>query len=441
MSISKSFLFLIFVLSFLLGTFRSQKFLSQIENSKKQLLREKEIEIFGFVDEIPECQEKTCQLVVRLEKEDKKVLVKTLKYPQYKYGDKLKIAGKITEINSSANYYYKNYLLEKKVLAEFDFPKIEKVGEGFGNFLKKILLNFREKFKEKVEEFLPSPQVWILEALIFGQDTKISKEWKEKLNLTGTRHIVAASGMNITILFQLVLNFALAFSLWRQQAIFLSLFLIFLYVLMIGAPSSAVRAAIMGCLALIAQLFGRYSFGTRPLLFAATAMIFQNPLILIADVGFQLSFLAVLGLIFWKDFFQNLFKKIPNPKIYPLRDTLATTFSAQIFTFPLLLYNFGNFSLLSPLTNLIIVPLLPHLTVLFLFFGILAMISWPIGWVFSLPVYLILTLLCQSIDFFSKLYPSRFSFKISVFWLLFFYSILAIFTWQWRERQRLKFLG
>lgn len=437
----ESLLIVGFCLLFLtLGIFRYQTFLSELENSKiKKLIGEK-VTLIGIVDGAPQFQGSLAKLTIKMQDENGKIVVKTKRYPEYRYGDKLKISGILKEPAVFEDFNYKNFLLKENVLAIIDFPEIEKTGSGFGNPFKDFLFKFKTKFKEKVEEFILPPQVGILEALIFGDEEKIQQEWKEKLNLTGTRHITAVSGMNITILCYLILNFVLFFGLWRKHAILISLFLIFLYVLMIGAPPSAIRAAIMGSLALIAQLFGRQSFGIRPVVFAATLMVFQNPLILRYDIGFQLSFLAILGMVYWQAFFSDFLRKIPNPQIFPARNTLTATFSAQVFTLPLLIYNFGNIPLLSPITNLIIVPFLPYLTIFIFIFGISAILFWPIGYILSLPTYFFLTLILDIIDFCFKISFSHFSFTISPLWLLIFYLILGLMTWRIQESQKLKFL-
>ena len=138
-----------------------------------------------------------------------------------------------------------------------DFPKIELLGRGFGNPVMNALFSFKNKFKEIARNFVSPPEVGILEALVFGDEGKISQEWKDKLNLTGTRHIVAVSGMNITIIASLILSFILSLGLWRRQAFYLTIFLLILFILMIGAPASAVRAGIMAAVLMLAQRFGR----------------------------------------------------------------------------------------------------------------------------------------------------------------------------------------
>jgi len=194
----------------------------------------------------------------------------------------------------------------------------------------------------------------------------------------------------------------LALGLWRKQAFYLSIFLIALYVLMIGTPASAVRAGIMGGILLTSQYLGRLSSAVRAVVFAATIMLFFNPLLLKLDVGFQLSFLAVLGIIYLQPRFLEWFKRIPDPKNLPLKTTLATTLSAQIFALPVLIYNFGYVPLVSPLANILIVPFLAPVTILIFVFGITSMIFWPLGYVLSWPTWLFLTYLTSIIDVFSK---------------------------------------
>ena len=158
----------------------------------------------------------------------------------------------------------------------------------------------------------------------------------------------------------------------------------------------------MGGILLFSQYLGRMSSALRSVLLAAAVMLFFNPLLLKLDVGFQLSFLAVLGMIYLQPVFVNWLRKLPNPKFFPLKTTLATTFSAQVFTLPILIYNFGYVPLVSPLTNILIVPFLAPITILIFVFGTASMVFSPLGYVLSWPVWLSLTYIVKMIDFFSK---------------------------------------
>lgn len=366
-------------------------------------VKEENINFTAVVVEEPDIRDKTIKLTVQRENAVGKILVTTDRYPEYRYGDKLKITGKLEAPPVFEGFNYRDYLKKDGIFAVMSLPKIELLNSNLGNPVLTTLFSFKNKFKEAVRRFMPSPQEGFLEALIFGDENNISDAWKQKLNLTGTRHIVAVSGMNITIIASLILNFLLALGFWKKRAFYFSLFLITLYVLMIGAPTSAVRAGLMGGILLVSQYLGRLSSATRSVVFAAALMLCFNPLLLRLDIGFQLSFLAVLGMIYFQPRFLNWLKKIPDGKIFPVRTTLATTFSAQIFTFPILIYNFGYVPLVSPLTNVLIVPFLAPITILVFVFGLVSMIFWPLGYLLSWPAWLALTYITSVINVFSKI--------------------------------------
>lgn len=441
----KIFVIIGFCLLFLIfGIWRHQLALSKIENNELRNLNDlgEKITLIGWVSNEPDIREKSQKLTIKIENIEARVLVTTRRYPEYQYGDKLKITGKLKTPIVFEEFNYRDYLKKDGIYSVMDFPQIELVGSGFGSPLMKAPFYFKNKFKEAVKKFLSPPQLGMLEALIFGDETEISNSYKNKLNLTGTRHITAVSGMNITIIGFLILSFLLSLGLWRQQAFYISIFLLIVYILMVGAPASAVRAGIMAALLMAAQYFGRLSLATRSVVFAAFLMLLKNPLLLKLDVGFQLSFLAILGLIELQPFFYEWLKKIPESKILPVRTTLSATLSAQIFTLPILVYNFGYISLVSPLTNILIVPFLAPMTILIFIFGISAMIFLPIGFLFSLPTWLSLTYIIKVIDWFSQLPFITLTFKnVHWIWLVISYLILGLITWRLQEKRELKFLN
>ena len=431
------------ILLLALGIWRHQ--LAESRISKSEILNHNDtgrvITLIGVVSNEPDIREKAQRLTIKTDGKDK-VLVTTWRYPEYQYGDKLKITGKSELPPIFEDFNYRDYLRKDGILTQMSWPeRIEVIGSGNGNLIYKNLFSFKNKFKATARSFISPPQEGILEALVFGDEENISKEWKDKFNFTGTRHITAVSGMNITIIASLLLSFALALGLWRQQAFYLSIFLLILYILMIGAPASAVRAGIMGGLLLLAQYFGRMSRILRAVVFAAAFMLFLNPLLLKLDIGFQLSFLAVLGIIYLQPSLSDWFKKIPNHKFFPLRTTLSTTLSAQVFTLPVLIYNFGYIPLVSPVTNILIVPILAPLTILIFIFGLTAMIFLPLGYIFAFPAWLCLTYIIKIVDFFSQVpWTSLTLENVHWLWLPTSYLILGFITYKLQERQKLKFL-
>jgi competence protein ComEC len=207
---------------------------------------------------------------------------------------------------------------------------------------------------------------------------------------------------------------------------------------MIGAPASALRAGLMVSLFFLARGLGRAAAGKRSLVFAAVILLWENPLILKLDVGFQLSFLAMAGLIYWPSFFkEKIFKKLPEL----LKVNLATTLAAQVFTLPLLIYNFGYVSLISPLTNLLLVPLIPYLTMAGFIFGILGIVSFSLGQVLAWFVWLGAGYILLVVDWSLKIPGSHFVFRgVAGPSVVISYLFLIYLTWRTRENPGPKFL-
>jgi len=396
------------------------------------------INLIAKVVKEPDIRENNIKLTVKPEGEKGKILIITRRYPEYQYGDKLKIRGEMLTPPVFESFNYRDYLLKEGIYSVMYWPKIELLNRNEGNKFYSKLLFLKNKLREAVYQNLSPPQSAILGAMILGDKNRISQEWKEKLNRAGVRHLTAISGMHITILSTLLMTLLISLGFWRQQAFYFSIILITLFILMTGLQPSAIRAGIMGALFLLSQYLGRMINSFRIIFFAAALMLFQNPLLLRFDVGFQLSFLAILGITSLSPLFQEWFKKIPN--CFQLRDVLKVTLSAQVFTLPLLIYNFGYVSLVSPLTNILIVPLLPLILALGFLSALMGIFfSWG-GWVLSWPVWFLLTYIIKIVDFFSSLSFAWRSLKISWLWLVVFYLILGLGTWYFQKKQKLKFL-
>lgn len=405
----------------------------QLAESKIVYPKEGRVEFVGIVLKEPDIRFNSIKLVVN------NALITTGRYPEYQYGDKLEITGLLKTPPVFDGFNYKDYLKKDGIVAVMDFPKIELLDSGLGNPLMENLFSFKNKFRKTAMAFISPPQEGFLEALTFGRESNLSKEWKDKLNFTGTRHIAAVSGMNITIISSIIFSFILSFGIRKNTAFYLAVILLFLYILMIGAPASAVRAFIMAGAWLLAEKTGRLP-NSRAVFFAAALMLAQNPLLLARDIGFQLSFSAILGIIYLQPFVVYWLRRIPNYRIFPLRTTLAATFSAQIFTSPILIYNFGYISLISLLANILIVPVLAPVTILIFIFGISGIIFSPLGFILSLPVWLSLTYITKIIDGFSRLsFTSLTIENLHWAWLIISYLILGGFIW-WYNKNTWKWI-
>jgi competence protein ComEC len=147
-------------------------------------------------------------------------------------------------------------------------------------------------------------------------------------------------------------------------------------------------------------------------------------------------------MIYLQPFFSDFLNKIPNPKFFPVRTTLSATLSAQVFTLPILIYNFGYLPLTSPFTNILIVPFLAPLTILIFIFGVGGMIFSVFGWILFWPVWLVLTYITGIIGWFSKFFFASLRLEnVHWAWLIISYLILGFLTWRIQEKQKLKFLN
>jgi competence protein ComEC len=378
-----------------------------------------------------------------------RVLVTVNRYPEYNYGDELEITGKLLTPKEFEDFNYKDYLAKDGIYSVMYWPEIEVIAEKQGNFVYAKILSFKNKLRESIYSSLSPPQSSILGAIILGDKRKISDEWKQKLNVAGVRHITAVSGLHTIILSGILMWLGMRLGLWRGQAFYFAIILLALFIIMVGLPASAVRAGIMAGIFLFAQKIGRMRSADRAIVFAATLMLIQNPLLLRLDVGFQLSFLAALGIIYLMPVFQYWFSKIPNFRFFPIgsffspvRGLLAMTFAAQIFTLPILIYNFGYMSRIAPLANVLVVPLLPYIMVLGFVFGLVGMFWQPLGWVFSFPALFLLTYLTKIVDWFSGFSWASLTIEnIHWGWLIVAYLVLGYFTWWLNKKKQYAFLG
>jgi len=335
-----------------------------------------------------------------------KVLVTTDKYPEYKYGDELKVSGRLEMPVIFDNFDYRSYLAKDGVYSVMYYPKIEYLGENKGGLSSIVygkILQLKDKIRNVIYENLSPPQSSMLGAMILGDKSRMPEDLKEKLNIAGLRHITAISGMHVTIISLILMQFLLGVGLWRGQAFYVALSFLALFVIMVGLPSSAVRAAIMAGSLLWAQKIGRGTSAFRLIVFAAVIMLAINPLLLKYDVGFQLSFLAVTGIIFLSPRFKQWFRKIPDQKFVNLRSILAMTLAAQAFTLPVLVSSFGRFSLIAPICNILVLPVLPFILASGFIFSLAGLLWQPLGWALSWPAWLLLTYVFKIAEWFSSL--------------------------------------
>jgi competence protein ComEC len=391
---------------------------------------EREIQTEGII--VQDIERRIDQQKFQLQTEEipGKILVTTELYPEHQYGDRLRISGKLKQPAQFNDFDYRQYLKKDGIYSVIYYPKIILISQNQGNWFKQKIFNFKDRLRNVIGQVLLPPQSAILKAVFLGDKFALSDSFKEKLNITGTRHIVAISGMHMIIVVQMLMFLSLAVGLWRNQAFYLTLFLLIIYIVMIGAPASAVRAGIMAGLLLLAQEVGRLRSAHRAIVFAATIMLITDPLLLKSDIGFQLSFAATLSIIYLKPILDKKLESQPNP--FYLRDVLTMTVAAQLGTLPILIFHFGRVSLISPLANLLIVPFLPITMISGLALGLAGLIWLPLAKVFVWPAWFLLSYFVKVIECLSSLPFAQIEldFKniFSVVLLLYYLSLIS-FVW------------
>lgn len=350
-----------------------------------------------------------------------KVWVTAWHLPAFHYADT--ITGKLQFAlpTSSADFDYANYLAKDNIyLTATQAGELHAQPSPRPTFLG-ALYHAKHWVADAIHRFLPEPHSSLLAGLLLGIKTDLSDSFRLALKNSGTSHIVALSGFNVTIIITFLL-FMLR-TLPRRFVWILSSILILGFVVMTGAASSVVRAAIMGWVLLLAGLWGRRHSATTAILLAACLMVGLHPLILFYDVGFQLSLAATAGILYGS----TLLTLSPTqPLIRLLTETLFATIGATIFTLPLIALYFGGISWVTLGANLIIVPLIPYVMLVGCL-GLVGFLLWPALQWLSLLVWPLSALVFNVINWFGNLPTAFVPIPALPVWVpLGYYLVLAV---------------
>jgi competence protein ComEC len=199
---------------------------------------------------------------------------------------------------------------------------------------------------------------------------------------------------------------------------------IILFTLFVGASPAVVRASIMGILGLIALNYGRQNNIHITVLFSAFFMVLWNTKILWWDVGFQLSFAAVLGLIYVAPLFSRYAEKLPAA--FGVREAIQMTLSAQVMALPIIIYNFERLSIIAPLANLLVIFAIPP-AMLFGFLAVIfSFIFGGISLIFGYITWGILSYIIKIIELMASIPYASLDIPGMKLWMMFGYYILLV---------------
>ncbi len=353
--------------------------------------------------------------------DDITVLIQDEKYTNVVRGDILLLQCTSALPENFEDFDYQKYLAMKGVdyiCEDFEYTII-----GHQDSILNALARARVYMENIVNTMIPAPQSALANGLLFGGDDRLSEDLQQKFAVTGMTHIVAVSGYNVSVIVMAVMAVAIFVGVHRKYAVLIAIFGVLLFVALIGFPSSGVRAAIMGILILVAASYGRVSYMYGAILFTAAVMLVFNPLLLRYDIGFQLSFLATLGIVVVYPILEKLFMR--RKTSIGIVEILLMTISAQIFVLPIIVYHFHILSVVSLLVNVLVLPILP-ITMLFVFLMIvISFIFYPLAMFFGWLSYFLLSYEIKVIDFFAQVgWNSIEIMDVHLLWFTLYYIML-----------------
>ncbi len=398
----------------------------------------KKIVVNGMVSDIPDIRETTTRLTIRPTGEDSNLIAVVSNISDgsdARYGDVMTIRGMLDKpenftTTAGNEFNYNRYLANKDIYFIINNADVEILSGGEGSKIKQVLFRLREHFMNNINRVISPPKSDLANGLLLGARGGFNTKTRDEFINTGTIHIVALSGYNVSIVAEQTMR--MLGSVFSQTiAILIGGIFIVLFVLMSGAQATAVRAGVMALIMLFARITGRPYDAGRALIIAGLLMIAYDPRV-ITDLSFQLSFIATFGVLFitpkvisWVHFL---------PYRFGIREITATTISATIATLPLILYSTGVLSIVSIPANILVLPFLPPAMFFAFCSGVLAFISPLISLPFAYIAHIILSYILGVIHFFASF--SFASTTIKSFPLLITIILYILILW-WVFRRRL----
>ena len=421
--------------------------------------RDYDLLITGTLSEPPDYRDAYTNLRVNVQKVDTGdselpvhglILVRVTNNQTFHYGDVLRFRGKLKTPPTNEDFSYQDYLAAQNIYSYVTNAEVTVLPEKGGNVIVAALYAFKEKSLENIYQLFPDPESSLLAGILLGVDAGLTEQLQQAFKNTGTAHIIAISGFNISIIAGIFFAFFARFLGDRRGAI-VAIIGITLYTFIVGADPAVVRAAVMGILALLAKQVGRRQVALNTLLVVAALMCVWNPLY-IWDVGFQLSFFATLGLILYATPFSEFANRLIL-KYFPtsaaekaaelFSEFVLLTLAAQLTTIPIMAYHFQRISLVSFIANPFILPPQPAVMILgglavlvshvwFLAGQVVAWITWPF------VVYTI-----RMVELFDRVpHGTLFLGDVSIWFTILFYAALLSVTLGWSSfKERIQTLG
>jgi competence protein ComEC len=394
------------------------------------------IALEGIVCGEPEAKEIGQRFCFHPDSSGDRVMVSADLYPGYSYGDRLLIEATLEYPENFLTYEggpefdYVSYLAKDDIRFVMKKPKVSVLGHDEGNPIVSALFRLKGSFMRHINESMPEPHASLVAGLLLGEKGSLPKDVSDDFRRSGLTHILVLSGSNVSVVAE---NLVRAFSFFpRAIGQWMGALSIVLFALMTGASSTTIRASVMALVVIMARGIGRRYDVTRALCVAALLMIMQNPRVLAFDIGFQLSFLATLALIYVSPIVTVWLAFIPEK--FGLREILVTTVATQIFTLPFILHSMGEMSVISLVTNVLVLPCVSWAMLGGFMVGTFGFIHHLLALPFVLATSTLISYMISVVGYFGPLPFSALRLSMGEPQLVVVYSVYVFFIWRWRQR-------
>jgi competence protein ComEC len=350
-----------------LGVWRTEERISQPSQLWERAAQHPRVVLEGYVDGDFKRTANGGRYTFRVLRVDatevnERIMVYGPEWVRPRYGQELILMGSLRQPINSDEFDYVSWLAKNDISVQLSYPEYgvpaeltmpwqQRVARDIGAMARAL----RYAARDAVITAVPQPAAGYIVGILVGDEADIDPSLQKSFSLTGTSHILAISGYNITIVAGALMAALVPFG--RRRAYGFAVAGVSIFTVLVGAAPSVIRAAIMGILALTARQLGRQQSVGTAVLFSAALMCLFNPLVLRWDAGFQLSFMAVLGIVYLEPLVRPAGERLVRWK--PMADAASTTFAAQVMVFPLILFQFGTLSPYALPVNLLVLPLVP----------------------------------------------------------------------------------
>ena len=357
------------------------------------------------------------------------------------YGDQINFVGEFLEPDSKRNYGgfdYSLYLKTQKIFGTFNVQNFKIISKNNGNKIQKNIMNFKQYVKETLRKYLNKDEAELGIGLVIGDRTGISKEVENDFKDSNLTHMLAVSGSHFTYII-LAVGYVNKMIKRNRLGKIIVIIVIILFMNLTGNTASVARSGIMAIMMVIASLFYRRADIWTSMSVAIIFQLISNPYI-IFDVGLQLSYGGVIGIVLFNEKLTELFIKYFNKKETKIKQYIITaisvTLSANIIIIPIMLLNFNTLSFSFIISNLLAGPLLGVIVILafILLFAslLLGSLLKPLFSVLNLLINMLIKIahICANLPF-SKVYmPTP-----NILLVIIFYLCLAVKIYGYKKEK------